>query len=86
MTETQRKLVDESEAARGLRAECERLKVQMDSERDAAERKYAELERSSIDEKETALAIEKSLRDHYRQLDEEWRRSALFLSILNDVC
>lgn len=71
----------ESDALCVFRAECEKLRVQIDSERDAAERKYAELERSSVDEKETALAIEKSLRDHYRQLDDEWRRSALFPSL-----
>lgn len=66
----------ETEAVRGSQAECEKLRAQIDTERDAAERRYAELERSSADEKETALAIEKSLRDHYRQLDEEWRRLA----------
>jgi hypothetical protein len=81
LTETQRKLGVESESVRGLWADCEKLRVQIDSERDAAERKYAELERSSVDEKETALAIEKSLRDHYRQLDEEWRKQyAIVLS------
>ncbi|KIM81259.1 hypothetical protein PILCRDRAFT_506117 [Piloderma croceum F 1598] len=74
LTETQRKLATETEAAQGLRVECETLRTQIDTDRDAAEQKYAELERSCADEKETALAVERSLRDHYEKLNGEWQR------------
>ena len=46
----------------------------MNKERDEAERRYAELQRANANERETAMAIEKSLRDHYSQLETEWRR------------
>lgn len=85
MTETQRKLAVEAQSVRGLRADCETLRKQLDTERDAAERKYAELERASSDEKDTAMAIEKSLRDHYAQLDGEWRRLVLIMFLFTYV-
>lgn len=87
MTETQRKLAAEAEAVRGLKVECEDLRKQIDSEREAshkaseerdeAQHKVKELEQMNADEKETALAVEKSLREHYGQLDAEWRKSVL---------
>lgn len=81
MTETQRKLTTETEAIQGLRVECETLRTQIDSEREVAEQKYAELERSCADEKETALAVEKSLRDHYEKLNGDWQRFVMHLRI-----
>ena len=75
----------ETEAVRGLREECEALRAQIDTERDAAERKYADLERCSADEKETALAVEKSLREHYEKLNSEWQRSVIFPPYLADL-
>ena len=75
-------MATETEAAQGLREECKSLRTQIDSERDAAEQKYAELERSCADEKETALAVERSLRDHYEKLNGEWQRFVTCLRIL----
>lgn len=77
MTETQRKLGVESEVVRKLHEESEALRAQIDIERDAADQKYAELERTCADEKDTALAVEKSLRDHYEKLNGEWQRSVI---------
>lgn len=75
LTETQRKLAAEAEAVRSLRTECEELKRQFDvenrqlkAERDVAIKKYAELEETRADERETALAVENSLREHYLQI------------------
>ena len=64
----------EAQSVRALRAESEELRDKLDYERDEAERRYAELQRANADERETAMAIEKSLREHYSQLDTEWRR------------
>jgi hypothetical protein len=74
LTETQRKLGVETDMVRKLHEESEALQGQIDLERDAAEQKYAELERTCADEKDTALAVEKSLRDHYEKLNGEWQR------------
>lgn len=68
----------EAQSVRALRAESEELRNKLDDERDEAERKYAELQRANADEKETSMAIEKSLRDHYSQLDTEWRRHVCY--------
>lgn len=75
LTETQRKLATEADTVRTLRTECENLRRQFDTERDAsrklkAERdvtitKYAELEEARADERETARVVEESLRSHY---------------------
>jgi len=73
LTETQRKLAAETETIRELQEECGTLQTRIDTEREAAEQKYLELERSCADEKETALAVEKSLRDHYEKLNGEWK-------------
>ena len=53
----------------------------MDTEHIAAAQKYAELERTCADEKETALAVERSLRDHYEKLNGEWQRFVTRLRI-----
>ncbi|KAF8120762.1 hypothetical protein EV363DRAFT_1157151 [Boletus edulis] len=39
----------------------------------AEQLKYEDLERTSRDEKETALAIEKGLREHYDQMNSFWK-------------
>jgi hypothetical protein len=75
----------ETEAIRGLREECEALRTQIDTERDAAEQKYADLERNRADEKETALAVEKSLRVHYETLNAEWQRFVICPSPFSDL-
>lgn len=74
LTETQRKLAVEAQSVRALRTESEELRNKLDDEREDAERRYAELQRANADDRETAMAIEKSLREHYSQLDTEWRR------------
>jgi len=70
MTEMQRRLARETETARDLRAECEALRTQCNE----AEQKYAELEHRSADEKEIALAVERSLKAHYDKLNTQWQR------------
>lgn len=81
LTETQRKLAAEADAVRTLRTECEDLRQQFESEKEAsrklkAERdvaitKYSELEEARADERETARVVEESLRSHYLQISRE---------------
>ncbi|KAH7926582.1 hypothetical protein BV22DRAFT_1104217 [Leucogyrophana mollusca] len=73
LTESQRKLAIETDKVREALKVCEELRNKMSTELEAAECKYQELLRTSQDEKETALAVEKSLREHYEQLDAYWK-------------
>jgi regulator of replication initiation timing len=56
------------ELSNKLELDNETLRSQMSEELSAWERKYQDLLQSSSDERETALAVEKSLREHYKQI------------------
>ena len=51
-----------------LAQQHEALRSQLATELEAAELRYQELLQMSTDERETALAVENSLRDHYKQV------------------
>ena len=74
MAKNRWKLAVEAQSVRVLRAETEKLRTKLNDEREEAERRYTELQRANANERETAMAIEKSLRDHYSQLETKWRR------------
>jgi DNA repair exonuclease SbcCD ATPase subunit len=62
------KLAEEKEKVHGLQEECQALRTQINAEHHKAEQKYADLQRRCADERETALAVEKALREHYATL------------------
>ena len=49
------------------------IRDRLTSEFEAVQLKYEDLERTSRDEQDTALAIEKSLREHYDQMNSFWK-------------
>jgi regulator of replication initiation timing len=51
-----------------LAQEHEALRARLATELEVAELKYQELLQTSTDERETALAVENSLREHYKQV------------------
>lgn len=72
-TDLQYKVKEEKAAASDLRELCEELKEKMQAERESAEAKYHELSQKRVAEMETAMAVERSLRDHFDEMDKEWR-------------
>lgn len=72
-TDLQYKVKEEKAAASDLRELCEEMKEKMRVEHDAAETKYQELSQKRMSEMETAIAVERSLRDHFDEMDKEWR-------------
>lgn len=73
LLEVQRKQVMQAEHLREASAARDEIRDRLTSELEAAQLKYEDLERTSRDEKETALTIEKSLREHYDQLNNFWK-------------
>ena len=73
LLEAQRKLVVQAEQLRETTATRDEIRDRLTSELEAIQHKYDDLKRTSRDEKETALAIEKSLRDHYDQMNNFWK-------------
>jgi hypothetical protein len=61
-------LKKQSENFAKLEIDHDSLREQLTAESEASERKYQDLLQTSTDEKETALAVEKSLREHYKQI------------------
>lgn len=60
-----------AETLADMESQRDTLRSQLTAEQeaaDAAERQYRELLQTSRDEKETALAVEKSLRSHYEDI------------------
>ena len=51
-----------------LESDQETLRSQLSAELDVLDRKYQELLQSSTDERETARAVEMSLREHYKRM------------------
>jgi len=73
LLEAQRKLVTQTEQLRETTASHDEIRDRLTSELEAIQVKHEDLERTSRDEKETALAIEKSLREHYDQMNSFWK-------------
>ncbi|KIJ62292.1 hypothetical protein HYDPIDRAFT_169207 [Hydnomerulius pinastri MD-312] len=73
VAESQRKLQLQAEQIREITTARDEIRERLTSELDAADLKYQELQRTSRDEKETALAIEKSLREHYDRMNDYWK-------------
>lgn len=73
LLEVQRKQVMQAEHLRETTAARDEIRDRLTSELEAAGLKYEDLERTSRDEKETALVIEKSLREHYDQMNSFWK-------------
>ncbi len=67
------KFKDSKDTIVGLQQEIEELKEKMRAERESAEARYQELSQKRVNEMETAMAVERSLRDHFDQMDKEWR-------------
>jgi len=73
LLEAQRKLVTQADQLRETTATRDEISDRLTSELEAIRLKYEDLERTSRDEKDTALAIEKSLREHYDQMNSFWK-------------
>ncbi|KAI0343763.1 hypothetical protein BDW22DRAFT_1207096 [Trametopsis cervina] len=67
------KFKDSKDTIVGLQQDIEELKEKMRDERESAEARYHELSQKRVSEMETAMAVERSLRDHFDQMDKEWR-------------
>ena len=73
-TETYTKLAEEKAE---LESQQETLRSQLAAEQEAhdeSDRRYRELLQTSRDEKETALAVERSLRSHYEDIAKRFGR------------
>jgi len=68
LCEVKSNLKKRSESLATLEVDHDALRTQLTAELEAAERKYEDLLQTSTDEKETALAVEKSMREHYKQV------------------
>jgi len=68
LCEVKSSLKKQSENLTKLEVDHDSLRAQYTAELETAERKYQDLLQSSRDEKETALAVENSLREHYKQI------------------
>lgn len=67
------KFKDSKEIITGLQQDIDELKEKMRTERDNAEARYSELSQKRVSEMETAMAIERSLRDHFDKMNDEWK-------------
>lgn len=83
LLEAQRKLVVQAEQLRETSVTRDEIRDRLTSELEAVQLKYEDLERTSRDEKETALAIEKSLREHYDQMNSFWKGWVIHCSTLS---
>lgn len=63
----------QAEQLREAAAARDEIRDRLTSELEAAKLKYEDLERTRRDEKETALTIEKSLREHYDHMNNFWK-------------
>lgn len=66
-------MVVQAEQLRETSATHDEIRDRLTSELEAARLTYQDLERTSRDEKETALVIEKSLREHYDMMNSFWK-------------
>ena len=57
-----------------MKQENEELTEQIRVERERADAKYQELSKKRMDEMETAMNVERNLRDRVDQVEQEWRQ------------
>lgn len=74
LAESQRKLSSQVEDLDRLCVERDEIRDRLTSDLEASELKFQDLEQTRQYEKETALATEKSLREHYDQMNQYWIR------------
>lgn len=72
-TDLQYKLKEEKAVIADLKRENETLAEQIRIERDRADAKYQELSRKRMDEMETAMNVERNLRDRLDHTEREWK-------------
>lgn len=73
-TNLQHKVKDEKATIVNLQEEFQELKQQTAAKLEAADKRYQELSEKRVAEMETAMAVERSLRDHFDRMDQEWRQ------------
>ena len=66
-------MVAQAEQLRETTVTRDEIRDRLTSELEAVQLKYEDLDRTSRDEKETALVIEKSLREHYDLMNSFWK-------------
>ncbi|KAG6331738.1 hypothetical protein ID866_7349 [Astraeus odoratus] len=79
LAESQRRLSLQAEELKGLRAERDDIRERLSAELEAAELRYEDLQRTSEEDKQTLVAKEKSLRDHYDEMNQSWLCEVLAL-------
>ncbi|KAJ3554004.1 hypothetical protein NM688_g3327 [Phlebia brevispora] len=72
-TDLQYKVKEEKAVIAELRQECEDLKEELRLEKEVADTKYQELSKKRMDEMETAMTVERNLRDRLDQTEREWK-------------
>ncbi|KIK98626.1 hypothetical protein PAXRUDRAFT_133812 [Paxillus rubicundulus Ve08.2h10] len=73
LAEAHGKLHLQADQLREVAIARDEIRDRLTSELEAVDFKYQELQRTSRDEKDTALAIEKSLREHYDHMNNFWK-------------
>ena len=73
LLDVQRKLVVQAAQLRKTTATHDEIRDRLTSELEAIQHEYDDLKRTSRDEREAASAIEKSLREHYDQMNDFWK-------------
>ena len=73
-TDLQYKVKEEKAVIAELKQENEELTEQIRVERERADAKYQELSKKRMDEMETAMNVERNLRDRVDQVEQEWRQ------------
>lgn len=73
LEETKLEKVSEAQRACEAKIVLEEVRSRLTAEIVNLQMKYEELQRIRQDEKDTALAVEKSLREHYDELNAQWR-------------
>ncbi|KZT03702.1 uncharacterized protein LAESUDRAFT_761794 [Laetiporus sulphureus 93-53] len=71
-THLQSKCAKERQALADLQRTCHDIEEQIRLEREAADARYQDLERSRAEEQAAAQAAEKSLRERHDEMDKEW--------------
>ncbi|THG96726.1 hypothetical protein EW026_g5155 [Hermanssonia centrifuga] len=72
-TDLQYKVKEEKAVIAELQQHCEDLKEKIHAERELADVKYQELSQKRMDEMETAMAVERNLRERFDRMDKDWR-------------
>ncbi|KAF7792666.1 hypothetical protein EIP86_003763 [Pleurotus ostreatoroseus] len=77
-TDLQYKVKEEKAVIAELKQENEELTEQIRVERERADAKYQELSKKRMDEMETAMNVERNLRDRVDQVEQDWKQQIIF--------